>query len=236
MALFAARHFKLKDILEGCLVNNEELLENEKMKNTTNGDESSRRTTKNRSIPIEVVAIPCVGDEYNLLQQMESLDRVSGGHGVFPTILRVSKYSRNSRNSDSNSNSNNNNNSNNNSKSFDNIDTHDSTNDNNNSRERSESNSKKDIATGKDRVFGNPYADHYRIYSELKEGMGIEFDLIYTPRAMEMLLDSFAWDREMWGVEGDNGMWEGHNILWYHCGGLEGNESQRGRYRYNGLL
>ena len=78
-----------------------------------------------------------------------------------------------------------------------------------------------------ERVFGKPYKEHYQIWCDLKENMNIEFDLIYTPRTFEMLLKSF---------ENDYELWNNCNILYYHCGGVEGNESQLGRYRFQKII
>lgn len=93
------------------------------------------------------------------------------------------------------------------------------------------SNSKDDAdildSGGSDRVFGEPCVEHYRIWCQLRSQMGVEFDLIYTPIAFELLQLSFEVDKDMW---------ENSNILYYHCGGLEGNESQLGRYHFKGIM
>lgn len=74
------------------------------------------------------------------------------------------------------------------------------------------------------RYFAKPYVEHLRIWESLQEQSGIVFDLIYAPRAWEILLsqktDIFTKDR----------------VLYYHCGGLEGNPSQLARYRRAGML
>jgi 1-aminocyclopropane-1-carboxylate deaminase/D-cysteine desulfhydrase-like pyridoxal-dependent ACC family enzyme len=77
------------------------------------------------------------------------------------------------------------------------------------------------------RIFGNPSKVHYDIWSDLITETGVTFDLIYTPIAMEILFESFEYDKNLW---------EDCNLLYYHCGGLEGNESQLGRYRYAKLI
>ena len=72
----------------------------------------------------------------------------------------------------------------------------------------------------------------------------IEFDLIYTPRAMELLLlDSVGEDLlHALLLKGrtddvDDCIYEallhyekGCNIIYYHCGGVEGNPTQLNRY------
>lgn len=78
------------------------------------------------------------------------------------------------------------------------------------------------------RVFGKPVKDHYVIWSELLKNTGILFDLIYAPRAFELLNESFKNDKEYWD--------EDVQIIYYHCGGLEGNDTQLERYRYSNLI
>jgi 1-aminocyclopropane-1-carboxylate deaminase/D-cysteine desulfhydrase-like pyridoxal-dependent ACC family enzyme len=91
------------------------------------------------------------------------------------------------------------------------------------------------------RMFAKPYAAHWQIWRALKAESGIEFDLIYAPRAFEVLLSQCdAFDTS---TATDSGSvtsnktaslerWmEGCNIMYYHCGGVEGNESQLQRYR-----
>jgi 1-aminocyclopropane-1-carboxylate deaminase/D-cysteine desulfhydrase-like pyridoxal-dependent ACC family enzyme len=77
------------------------------------------------------------------------------------------------------------------------------------------------------RIFGNPCKIHYDIWSDLITDTGVTFDLIYTPIAMEILFESFEYDKNLW---------KDCNLLYYHCGGVEGNESQLGRYRYAKLI
>lgn len=77
------------------------------------------------------------------------------------------------------------------------------------------------------RIFGNPSKIHYDIWSDLITETGVTFDLIYTPMAMEILFESFKYDKNVW---------KDCNLLYYHCGGVEGNESQLGRYKYAKLI
>jgi 1-aminocyclopropane-1-carboxylate deaminase/D-cysteine desulfhydrase-like pyridoxal-dependent ACC family enzyme len=78
------------------------------------------------------------------------------------------------------------------------------------------------------------------------EQAAIEFDLIYTPRAMELLLlDSVGEDvlRALLLKGRTNDVYvddcihealqhyeKGCNIIYYHCGGVEGNPTQLNRY------
>jgi hypothetical protein len=81
--------------------------------------------------------------------------------------------------------------------------------------------------------FGTPCQAHLDIWRELKAatsaaaGTDVDFDLVYAPRAFELLRDSF---------ERDPAFWHGAGVLYYHCGGTEGTESQLGRYRHAKLL
>jgi hypothetical protein len=86
------------------------------------------------------------------------------------------------------------------------------------------------------RVFAKPYAAHLAIWQALQQETAIEFDLIYAPRTFEILLSHTEHvDRKR--QEGANEVgslkdWmPGANVLYYHCGGVEGNESQFLRYR-----
>lgn len=82
------------------------------------------------------------------------------------------------------------------------------------------------------RVFAKPCAEHLAIWRALREETGIEFDLIYAPRTFEIML-SHCQDQggSNAGEFGSLKDWmPGVNILYYHCGGVEGNESQLLRY------
>jgi 1-aminocyclopropane-1-carboxylate deaminase/D-cysteine desulfhydrase-like pyridoxal-dependent ACC family enzyme len=84
------------------------------------------------------------------------------------------------------------------------------------------------LPTSSKRVFGKPIKDHYLIWSELLQYTGIKFDLIYAPRAFELLLEA---------LNNDKGYWNNDvQIVYYHCGGVEGNETQLDRYRYSKLI
>lgn len=76
------------------------------------------------------------------------------------------------------------------------------------------------------RVFAKPYAEHLSLWRELcfELQVVVPFDLIYAPRAFEVLLASPDWrDSEV-------------EIIYYCCGGSEGNETQLARYRREGLV
>ena len=123
----------------------------------------------------EVVAVPCVGDGADLMAQMSALDAVSGGDGVYPTVLGYSDRL---------------------------------------------------AADHPRRPFGTPCAEHLRLWREMSQ-QGVEFDLVYAPRALELLAESF---------QSCPAFWADANVLYYHCGGVEGNASQLGRYNHAGLL
>ena len=98
------------------------------------------------------------------------------------------------------------------------------------------------------RRFGQLYDDHLYIWRRVVDQAAIEFDLIYTPRAMELLLlDAVGEDvlraallpKEGTGDDDDDDddlcralqhYEKGYNIIYYHCGGVEGNPTQLNRY------
>eukprot|EP01031_Cornospumella_fuschlensis_P042416 gene42416-51809_t len=86
------------------------------------------------------------------------------------------------------------------------------------------------------RVFATPYPFHYKIWRHVCRSSQIDFDLLYAPRVFEVLLDSCGVNEdsnnEQQLSEGLKGLFPGYNILYYHCGGVEANESQLARYRY----
>jgi 1-aminocyclopropane-1-carboxylate deaminase/D-cysteine desulfhydrase-like pyridoxal-dependent ACC family enzyme len=205
MALFAARHFELKSF---------EVVENNRLRrnqtgtgkpdngddrnvastnsgDTTAGDRATCSVLEPKEIDVEVVAVPCVGSDVHLLDQMRSLDLESGCHNIFPTVLRTQRDLRPTVGTGACS-----------------------------TIERNEAPSSK-------RAFGEPCAAHYLLWGALKNAMGMDFDLLYAPRTFELLLESF---------EHDGDLWKDCNILYYHCGGMEGNESQLGRYKYKKVI
>lgn len=91
------------------------------------------------------------------------------------------------------------------------------------------------------RVFGGLYPEHLKIWqalsgsSETHHTDDMTFDLLYAPRTWELLLS-------VCGVPDGSSdynleqLYPDHHLLYYHCGGCEGNESQLQRYRRQGLL
>lgn len=74
------------------------------------------------------------------------------------------------------------------------------------------------------RKFANPYSEHLLLWDDLCGETRIPFDLIYAPRAWEILLGSTLWkDPDA-------------RIIYYVCGGQSGNESQLNRYKYAKML
>jgi len=53
-------------------------------------------------------------------------------------------------------------------------------------------------------------------------GEGEGWDLVYAPRAWEVLVGDEVWK-------------EGGRVVFYQCGGAEGNASQIARYKYKGM-
>jgi 1-aminocyclopropane-1-carboxylate deaminase len=74
------------------------------------------------------------------------------------------------------------------------------------------------LSPRKREVFGYPRKELLDIWNEIREtSTGLEFDLIYAPRAFEILFENLDDLNES-------------NLIYYHCGGVEGNESQIKRY------
>jgi 1-aminocyclopropane-1-carboxylate deaminase/D-cysteine desulfhydrase-like pyridoxal-dependent ACC family enzyme len=64
--------------------------------------------------------------------------------------------------------------------------------------------------------FGKLYRENYKIWLELQQQTGVEFDLLYDPLGWRVLLAH----QEVFS----------HPILYIHQGGLSGNESMLPRY------
>jgi 1-aminocyclopropane-1-carboxylate deaminase/D-cysteine desulfhydrase-like pyridoxal-dependent ACC family enzyme len=84
----------------------------------------------------------------------------------------------------------------------------------------------------KRRVFGQPVREHYELWRMLIDEWGVVFDLVYAPAAWEQLLHS-----PQWGIKRDasdcGAAWDNTaNIIYVHCGGVEGNVTQLMRYRH----
>eukprot|EP00622_Pseudochattonella_farcimen_P004137 FR739464.1.p2 GENE.FR739464.1~~FR739464.1.p2 ORF type:complete len:116 (+),score=5.35 FR739464.1:33-350(+) len=78
----------------------------------------------------------------------------------------------------------------------------------------------------KNAPFGRPRQRLLTVWRELQEDE-LYLDLLYGPRAWEVLF-------ERWGKLPP--VLEGAQILYYHCGGLEGVSSQLNRYKHAGLV
>lgn len=76
------------------------------------------------------------------------------------------------------------------------------------------------------RAFGKPYPALLALWRRLEEESNVEFDLLYAPRAFEQLAESF---------EREPNRWAGRRLLYVHCGGVSGNESQLRRYARAGM-
>lgn len=210
MALFAARHFALKvavkkkeeDIFHGITRPSKEMIRDSTVQSID--AEVRNLDLESNGIPdIEVVAVPCVGDSQYLKDQMQTLDLDSGCLKIYPTILKTETERKVILEALS-------------------INASSLT-----STAAAAASDTVDIEKADNRIFGKPYKEHYQIWCDMKANMDIEFDLIYTPRTFELLLQSFIYDIELW---------KNSNILYYHCGGVEGNESQIGRYRFQKIL
>jgi 1-aminocyclopropane-1-carboxylate deaminase/D-cysteine desulfhydrase-like pyridoxal-dependent ACC family enzyme len=102
--------------------------------------------------------------------------------------------------------------------------------------------------------FGSLSMLHYFLWKELQRQTSMEFDLLYAPRAFEILLSqtqavqecgrSFfkkqpsvsTMDNIQEFVSKLSLNWEpASNLLYYHCGGVEGNPSLKRRFAKFGI-
>ena len=88
--------------------------------------------------------------------------------------------------------------------------------------------------------FAEPSVDHLRIWRALCAETGLDFDLVYTPRAFEILLRHVHGGRQRDHFDQEKSglchLFPDAKIIYYHCGGVEGNISQMARYKFKGLL
>jgi 1-aminocyclopropane-1-carboxylate deaminase len=78
--------------------------------------------------------------------------------------------------------------------------------------------------------FAKPRRSLLRMHAELEKETDLPFDLVYAPRAWEIVLEQLARQKTQ------DTLWaEDATILYLHCGGVEGNASQIARYRRSGL-
>lgn len=85
--------------------------------------------------------------------------------------------------------------------------------------------------------FGKLDINHFRLWKYLSQTLNVPFDLLYAPRAFELLLQASGnlnLDMDMEQCSLKN-IFPGHHLLYYHCGGLEGNQSQLSRYKVAGI-
>ena len=77
--------------------------------------------------------------------------------------------------------------------------------------------------------FGEPSPVILKTYHELKDEYNICLDLLYGAPAFCILL-------QHWKNNNSNSPIRGKQIMYLHCGGLEGISSQLTRYRHKGLI
>ncbi len=85
--------------------------------------------------------------------------------------------------------------------------------------------------------FGSINSLHFKIWKDLFARNKLLFDLVYAPRAFELLLRKagnidFETDATEWSLKS---LFPHHHLMYYHCGGIEGNESQLARYTRGGF-
>jgi 1-aminocyclopropane-1-carboxylate deaminase/D-cysteine desulfhydrase-like pyridoxal-dependent ACC family enzyme len=87
------------------------------------------------------------------------------------------------------------------------------------------------------RRFGEVTNIHLSIWKYLQSRCNIVFDLLYATRAFELMLLNSNSSANLQHLDSCSlvSLFPSHNILYYHCGGCEGNVSQLDRYRRAGL-
>ena len=66
--------------------------------------------------------------------------------------------------------------------------------------------------------FGRPSKALFDTWEMVQRETGVDFDLLYAPRAWQLLMRHDLWTNDDF------------NVMYYHCGGLEGNDSMMKRY------
>ena len=89
-------------------------------------------------------------------------------------------------------------------------------------------------------VFAKPCSKLLEIWQRVCMDSNIEFDLIYAPRAWQLITHELGVESEEKGnlldIKSRGILSHRHRLLYYHCGGIAGNQSQLDRYRYLGIL
>ena len=80
------------------------------------------------------------------------------------------------------------------------------------------------ITDNKRRVFAQPSQEHYEIWQEITSATDIPFDLIYAPRAWEVLWDWLPAQKDEF------------ELMYLCTGGAEGIDTQLSRYKSLGIL
>jgi 1-aminocyclopropane-1-carboxylate deaminase/D-cysteine desulfhydrase-like pyridoxal-dependent ACC family enzyme len=88
------------------------------------------------------------------------------------------------------------------------------------------------------RVFAKPYLEHMNLWQSLQEQSAIDsFDLVYAPRAFEILLSKSYANKVDLTAEYKTLLADDQcHLLYYHCGGAEGNESMLNMYKYKKII
>mmetsp|Transcript_22694 Transcript_22694/g.27310 ORF Transcript_22694/g.27310 Transcript_22694/m.27310 type:complete len:299 (+) Transcript_22694:1-897(+) len=125
-----------------------------------------------------VFCVPCGTTAKGLEVQMQSLDKASGGHGIFPIIL--------------------------------------------------------DDPNPKFR-FGTPSDREWRIWNEIKDA-GLFLELLYAPHTWDIVLRALGLDSDP-DIQKCSMLYDddADNIVYLHCGGIEGVATQLTRYRRAGF-
>ena len=230
MALFAARHLHRKFSLA-----------------------SSELSSTIQQPEVEVIAIPCATSASDLLTDMIALDACTGSYGLLPKVLSTEHIHWTPT-------------------TFSNTLIPPSPTDSNTVGVSLQQANVSPVHVYKmpKRRFGRPYQEHCSIYNQLHNETGIAFDLLYAPRAFELLSYYLVPDNMLVSTllatdiplqkEDDGGAVDVYSkhiiynptefmsdcsdadceeveevqLLYYHCGGSEGDESMLERYMAKG--
>ena len=84
--------------------------------------------------------------------------------------------------------------------------------------------------------FGTPCSEHLKIWNELNSTSGIEFDLLYAPKAFQQIYRYWDGKMELLNSFRDDMGGKDDIVIYLHCGGVEGNASQLSRYKFRNMV
>ena len=87
---------------------------------------------------------------------------------------------------------------------------------------------------GKNKPFGSVSKQHYDVWSSLQAQLQVQLDLLYFPKCMDTFITYLQSDAGQ--ILYNNILTNQVALLYYHCGGVEGNVSQLRRYKHAKIL